>query len=86
MTVFGKVVVKSSGDEGKLFVGIGGLGMRRRFRWNEIKAVRKSLTKWELNGQQQHVIELDGSKPIRFGYMLPENRSNFMLAVLRRRI
>lgn len=86
MMVFGKVVVKSSADEGILFIGIGGLGRRWRFRWSEIKTVRQTLSKWTTNGQQQRLIELDGPKPIRFGSGLSEPRLNFMLAILRRRL
>ena len=86
MMVLGKVVVKSSGDEGVMFTGIGPLGRRRKFRWNEIKGVRQGLSKWTRNDQRQQIIEMDGAKPIRFGSMLSEDRQNFMLAVLRRRI
>lgn len=86
MTVFGKVAVRSSGDQGNVFIGVGPLGWKRPFRWGEIKQVRSSLTKWQQNHRNLPIIELDGPKPIRFGSQLSEARRDFMLAVLRRRV
>ncbi|MGO9201951.1 MAG: hypothetical protein ACLQM8_15595 [Limisphaerales bacterium] len=83
MTVFGKVVVRSSGDQGCVFTGVGPFGWSRRFRWGEIGAVRSTTTRWQQNGRFMPLIELEGPKPIRFGSQLSEARRQFMLAVLR---
>jgi len=37
MAVCGKVVVRASGDEGSVFVGVGRFGWTRRFRGSEIR-------------------------------------------------
>lgn len=86
MTIFGKVMVRSSGDQGAVFIGVGPFGRTRKFRWSELKAVRSALTKWKQNNRSVPLIELDGPKPIRFGSQLSEKRRDFMLAVLRRRL
>jgi len=86
ITIFGKVVVRSSGDQGGVFIGVGPFGWTRKFRWSEIKMVRVSLTKWQQNNRNMPVIEFDAPKPIRFGSQLSEKRRGFLLAVLRRRM
>jgi hypothetical protein len=86
MTIFGKVVVRSSGDQGGVFIGVGPFGWTRKFRWTEVKMVRSALTKWKQNERNLPLIELDGPKPIRFGSQLSEKRRAFLLAVLRRRV
>ena len=86
MTIFGKVVVRRSGDQGSVFIGFGLIGWTRRFRWSEIRAVRSTLSTWQQNGRNMPLIELQGSKPIRFGSQLSENRRNFMIAVLKRQM
>jgi len=83
MTVFGKLVVRGSGDQGSVFIGVGPFGWSRRFRWSEIRAVRSAQTKWRQNGNPLPIIELEGPEPIRFGSQLSEKRREFMLAVLR---
>jgi hypothetical protein len=86
MTLFGKVAVRSSGDQGAVFVGVGPFGWSRRFHWSEIRAVRSSQTQWQRNHRPLPVIELDGPKPIRFGTQLSRKRREFVLAVLRRMV
>ncbi len=86
MAIFGKVVVRSSGDSGGVFIGVGSIGWTRKFRWSEIRRARMSLTKWKQNHRALPVIELEAPKPVRFGSQLSEARREFMLAVLRRRV
>jgi hypothetical protein len=86
MAIFGKVKVRSSGDQGAVFIGIGPIGWNRKFRWSEIKMVRAALAKWKQNNNNVPIIELDAEKPIRFGSQLSEKRRDFMLAVLKRRV
>src|SRR5262249_53981902 len=67
MAVCGKVMVRGSGDQGSVFVGVGPCGWTRRFRWSEIRTARPSLTTWQRNDSHLHIIELVGPKTIRFG-------------------
>lgn len=85
MAIFGRVRVRSEGDRGEVFAGIGPLGWRRRFRWNEIQAVRRAQTKWQQNRRHLPLIELVREpKPVRFGSQLSAPRQDFMLAALKR--
>jgi hypothetical protein len=87
MSIFGKVVVRGSGDEGSVFMGLGPAGWTRRFRWSEIKKVHLSETRWQQNGRNLPLLEFAGdNKSLRFGSQLSENRRNFMLAALRQHV
>jgi hypothetical protein len=86
MTVFGKVAVRSSGDQGGVFIGVGPFGWTRKFRWSEVKQVRMTQTRWQQNNRNLPILELEGPKPIRFGSQLSEKRRDFILAVLRRQV
>ncbi len=85
VTAFGKVVVRGEGDQGSVRIGVGPIGWTRRFRWSEIKGVHRSMTKWQQDGRNLPLIELqrDG-KPIRFGSQLSDERSAFVFAALKR--
>jgi len=83
MTTLGKVVVRASGDQGVVFVGVGPLGWTRKFRRSEIKMARVAMSKWQQNNRNVPQLELDGPVPIRFGSGLTEARRHFMLAALR---
>jgi len=84
MTVFGKVTVSGSGEQGRVFVGVGPLGWNRRFNRSEVQGVRISQTKWQQNNRNLPLLEIYGSQPIRFGSGLSEPKRAFMLAALRR--
>jgi hypothetical protein len=86
MTLFGKLRVRGVGDQGSVFMGIGPLGWNRTFQWSEIRAVRLSLTRYQQNGRNLPLIELEGPKSIRFGSQLSETRRDFILAVLQRQV
>ena len=82
---FGKLIVRGEGDNGSVFLGVGGIGWARRFRWSEIKRVHQSMSKWQQNGRSLALIELErDAKPIRFGTQLSNERRQFMLAALKR--
>jgi hypothetical protein len=83
-SAFGKLIVRSEGFRGSVFIGVGPIGWTRRFRWDEITGVRMSQTKWQQNNRHLPLIELTrDAGPVRFGSQLTEQRRNFMLAALR---
>lgn len=82
MTLFGKVVVRVSDIDSSVFTGVGPVGLRRRFDWQEVTAVRVERT-FSGRGQPTMTIVLDGPEKIRFGSMLSEPRRDFVANVLR---
>jgi hypothetical protein len=84
MSVCGKIAVRREGDRGEVFTGIGRIGWTRRFRWSEVKAVRRSLTKWQQNKRNVPLIEIElGTKSLRFGSQLSSQRREFLLRALK---
>ena len=84
LCVCGKIVVRREGDRGEVFTGIGRIGWTRRFRWSEVKAVRRSLTKWQQNNRRVPLIEIElGTKSLRFGSQLTSQRREFLLRALK---
>ncbi|GDY19649.1 hypothetical protein LBMAG56_09940 [Verrucomicrobiota bacterium] len=84
MCVCGKITVRREGDRGAVFTGIGPIGWTRRFRWSEVKAVRRSLTKWQQNNRSVPQIEIElEAKSLRFGSQLSGPRREFLLRALK---
>jgi hypothetical protein len=82
MTVCGKMLVRVEGNRGTFFTGVGPLGFRKRFKWDEVTAVRRT---WKAGSEGNVVnqITLDGRQPINVGVGLSEKRLSFMLSALR---
>lgn len=82
MTVFGKVLVRIQGNDGLVFTGVGPVGWRRRFKWNEVSTIGTT----EKNGNRGSAstqIKLEGSKRINLAAGIKEARMEFMLGALR---
>ncbi len=85
MAVFGKIIIRRTGDIGSVALGFGPFFYTRRFRWSEIKRIHATFARYRQNGQNVPIIELvNDSKPIRFGSQLSEPRRKFLLAILKR--
>ena len=82
MTVCGKMLVRVEGNKGTSFTGVGPLGFRKRFKWDEVKAVRRTSKAGSENSTTSQ-ITLEGSECINTGVGLSEKRFQFMLSALR---
>ena len=85
MTLFGKVVVTVSGDDGSVFTGVGPIGWTRRFAFSAVHSAAEHLG-YNRNGGPSPVIRLAGAHPMSFGSMLTEPRRQFLLGILARAI
>jgi hypothetical protein len=83
MTVCGQVVVTVESGSGTIFTGVGRLGWRRKFRWNEIATIRTSKTHSNEGGTSEQ-ITMEGKSRVDFASMLNVERRYFMLAALLR--
>ena len=81
MTLCGKMLVRVEGNQGTCFTGAGPLGFRKRFKWDEIKAVRRTTKKGSEGSSPQ--ITLEGREEINLGVGLAQKRFDFVLAALR---
>lgn len=82
MCVCGKICVRARDGEGEIFVGVGRLGFRRRFKWNEIKSVRQ-LTRIGSKGQRYKQLCLEAEKPITIATNVAGGRMQFFAAALK---
>lgn len=81
MLICGKVVVEVQGNQGVIFTGVGQIGWRRRFTWNEVTAFH--ITPSYRNRQNTEQLTLYGAKELNFASGLTKPRLNFLLGTLR---
>jgi hypothetical protein len=82
VTLFGKTSIRVENNLATAFFGIGPIGRRRRFRWDQVTAIRQT-TSATRNGQPMYDITIDAERPIRVGWGMRAPRQQFMLAALR---
>lgn len=85
MALVGKTAVTVDGSDGVVFTGIGALGWRRRFSWNDIRFVEEAPCRYQ-NGLSRDGMQLllVGERRLPFGSMWSAERREFVRQVLRR--
>lgn len=82
MTSFGKVAVTAQGFDGTVFTGVGSLGWKRSFSWNDIDSVREDQSSIRTNNSYRQLIRLEGRRRISFGTLLSDEKRYFVLKTL----
>ena len=82
MTIFGKVEIRDS-FEPCIFVGIGPFGWKKTFTWQGITSIEEKK-EYSRKGGPSYAIVISGSKRIKFGSMLNDERRYFILESLKR--
>ncbi len=82
MTFAGKVVVSVDSGQGTVFTGVAGVGMTRRFQWQEVDTVIADID-YSNRARGQNAIALEGATRIKFGTTLSEARRHYILNTLR---
>jgi len=85
MAVCGRVVISVFGDEGKIYEGVGSIGLTRRFAWSSVKVVSE-VPSLELRKGETPALALEGADRLVFGTGLNESRRYFVREVLRQKI
>jgi hypothetical protein len=82
--VAGRIEVTRLGDRLSVFTGVGWLGWTRNYTWTDFTSAREDtrLNKWGWTNRGR-IIVLEGKSRVAFGSGLTENRSYFVLSVLR---
>jgi hypothetical protein len=84
MTIAGKVCVRRNGPDGELFAGVGSLGFRKRFKWDQVKSIRR-ITRIGPRGHpsQQICLQLTNiERPIWITSTNNRPRMDFLLGAL----
>ncbi|MGB3463864.1 MAG: hypothetical protein WBA74_01280 [Cyclobacteriaceae bacterium] len=83
MTIAGKVEVKLDKHGGEVFTGIGKIGLKKKFNWEEIRFVRLDTNKTNSRGYAMKNIVLTGKREISFGSGLSDSRRQFIYEALK---
>ena len=79
--LFGKMTIRVENDQGVVFWGLGNIGWRRRFKWNEVTEIQQTVC-GSSNGKPMKQITLHAGRKIGVG-PIPAVRQQFVLAALR---
>jgi len=83
MTVAGKVEITMDKQGGRIFTGVGTVGMTKKFQWNEISQIQEiGNTAFGQRGRNTK-ISLEGSKRVTFGMFLKESRRFYVMNALK---
>lgn len=80
---FGTITIEGENGDGQVFVGLGPLGIRRRFHWRDVSSVSEEQSYFRVNRQRLRMLVLEGEKRISFGRLLRPQHRYFILFKLR---
>ena len=78
MAIWGKVELILDKNGGKVFTGIGSLGISKRFNWNEISSIKEEISNFNYPGSKGSKIILEGKKWVSFGLGVKDNRRYYL--------
>lgn len=83
MAIWGKVEVTLDNRGGKVFTGIGNIGINKSFLWTDISKIKEVQTNFRYPGSRGSSLVFEGKKRISFGSGLKEERRYFLLRAIR---
>jgi len=86
--LIGYIRLKRDGDDFEIFTGAGPIGIRRRCCWSKLRDSHVAAPSWIQRfgaggGGGPPLMVLDGTRWIKFGGLLPEERRYFLLRAIR---
>ena len=83
MSIWGKVEMTLDQIGGKLFTGVGSIGRRKTFTWEEISTIKEvQIYNRKSSGQSKEIV-LEGKKRISFGTGINESRRYYLYKSLK---
>lgn len=82
MSVAGKVELTLDSEGGTIFTGLGRIGIKKRFSWKDVRAVRESDLSVHYPGSKNGRLQLEGKTRISFGSGLNSSRRYYLLRTL----
>jgi hypothetical protein len=82
LCLFGRYVVTIRGPEGAVRTAVGPFGFTRRFDASAVRRVVITHTDSE-NGRRRNGIRIEADRTITFGAMLPDDRRDWLAAIVR---
>jgi len=83
MAIWGKVELTLDSQGGKIFTGIGNIGLVKKFLWSEIKTVKESQANFRYPGSHAGTLVIEGQKKITFGIGVSDERRYYLLNAIK---
>ena len=84
MSIWGKVELTLNNTGGKVFTGIGTIGIRKEFNWDDVASIKELSYSINYPGSQTGKIVIEGKKRISFGSGLNQSRTYYILRSLQK--
>lgn len=84
MAIFGKVVLTIDRQGGKIFTGIGKIGITQHFMWSEVSSISEQANYSRSSRNSSSIIAIEGKKRITFGSGLSDDRRYYVLHALKK--
>ena len=83
MSIWGKVELTLNNRGGKIFTGIGSIGLVKQFLWKDITTLTEKKATLRYPGSQGGSLIFEGQKRISFGNGLKQKRLYFLLRAIK---
>lgn len=83
MAIWGKVELTLDKQGGRVFTGVGNIGLGNRFTWDEVLTVKEKQSDFNYLGSQGGSILLEGKRRISFGKGVNESRRYYIYRALK---
>jgi len=83
MAIWGKVELTLDNQGGKIFTGIGNIGLVKRFLWTDISTIKEKQVNLHYPGSQGGSLVFEGKKRISFGLGVKEERRYYLLRAVK---
>lgn len=78
MAIWGKVELGLDREGGKIFTGLGKIGISRKFTWGEVSTISENQSGFHYPGSRGGKLCLEGKKRISFGMGVKESRRYYL--------
>jgi len=82
MAIWGKVEITITDDGGTVFTGLGKIGRKKHFAWEDISRIMEKHTPFNYPGKKGDPIHLIGATNISFGSGLSKSRKYYVMRTL----
>ena len=83
MAIWGKVELTLDNQGGRIFTGIGNIGLVKNFIWSDVKTIKEKQANFRYPGSQGGVVVLEGKKKISFGLGVKEDRRYYLFRAIK---
>jgi hypothetical protein len=83
MAIWGKVELTLDKQGGKVFTGIGNIGINKTFLWSDVSKVKEKQANFRYPGSQGSSLVFEGKKRISFGSGLKDERRYYLIKAIK---